>query len=176
VRKNELRAAGVGDDRRPRRTPRPRTAVRIGVVGAGAIGATYASFLARAGHEVAVLDGVRPWRRSPAGLVAELPDATAVAGAVGRRPIRRPRPPRWLVATKAFATGGRPGAGPLIGPGTGCDRRTASATTGRSHAVGPAASFPARRSREAAGDGRVRIESVLAGRSSAASRWRSSCQ
>ena len=150
--------------------------MRIGVVGAGAIGATYAWFLARAGHEVAVLDVRASHVAAIArrGLVAELPDATAVAAAVEAATDPSGLAPAEvaLVATKAFATeAAARGAGPLIGPGTwiatvqnglGNDRALARAV-GAARVVPGSTTVAA----ETAGDGRVRIgESVLAGRSS----------
>ena len=150
--------------------------MRIGVVGVGAIGATYAWFLARAGHEVAVLDVRASHVAAIArrGLVAELPDATAVAAAVEAATDPSGLAPAEvaLVATKAFATEAAVrGAGPLIGPGTwiatvqnglGNDRALARAV-GAARVVPGSTTVAA----ETAADGRVRVgESVLAGRSS----------
>lgn len=81
--------------------------MRVAVVGAGAIGSTYAWFLARAGHEVAIVDVRRDHVEAVArdGLVAELPgglEAVRVEAVTdaGQLPVAD----LVLVATKAFAT------------------------------------------------------------------------
>ena len=99
VRKNELRAAGVGT-RPPTAAGRRAagTAVRIGVVGAGAIGATYAWFLARAGTRWRCSTSVPAMsRRSPAaGWSPSSPTPPQSRPRSRRRPIRPASlPPRW---------------------------------------------------------------------------------
>jgi 2-dehydropantoate 2-reductase len=150
--------------------------MRIGVVGAGAIGSTFAWFLARAGHDLALLDVRADHVAAIArdGLVAELPDRGAVSAAVEATTDPSGLGPAEvvLVATKAFATGeAARGAGPLIGPetwvatvqnGLGNDRALARAVR-RERVVAGSTTVAA----ELAGAGRVRIgESVLAGGSS----------
>jgi 2-dehydropantoate 2-reductase len=76
--------------------------VRVAVVGAGAIGSTYAWFLARAGHAVAVADVREDHLEVIArdGLVAELPEgeeSVRVATTAGPADL-------VIVATKSFAT------------------------------------------------------------------------
>jgi 2-dehydropantoate 2-reductase len=77
--------------------------LRVVVVGAGAIGSTVAWFLARGGHEVAVVDVRRDHLDAIArdGLVAE-PSGDVVR--VDTEPGREPPAELVLVATKAFAT------------------------------------------------------------------------
>jgi 2-dehydropantoate 2-reductase len=82
--------------------------VRVAIVGAGAIGSAYAWFLARAGHEVGVLDvrgdHIDAIRRN--GLVAEFGGAShPVAVDVASTEVGDlPKAELVLVATKAFAT------------------------------------------------------------------------
>lgn len=150
--------------------------MRVGVVGAGAIGSTYAWFLARAGHELALLDVRADHVAAVArdGLIAELPGGgvAAVAVEAATDPSALGPAEVVLVATKAFATEeAARGAGLLIGPGTwvasvqnglGNDRALA-------RALGPERVVPGSTTvaAELAGAGRVRVgESVLAGRSS----------
>jgi 2-dehydropantoate 2-reductase len=78
----------------------------VAVIGAGAIGSTYAWFLARAGHDVAIVDVRADHVEAAArdGLTAELPDreetvrvkATTETGALGEVDL-------VLVATKSYA-------------------------------------------------------------------------
>jgi 2-dehydropantoate 2-reductase len=97
--------------------------VRVAIVGAGAIGCTYAWYLARGGHGVVLLD-VREDHVAAiarAGLIAELPDGREEAAAVQASSDARSLPPAdvLLVATKSFATEeAARGALPLAGART----------------------------------------------------------
>ena len=97
--------------------------MRIGIVGAGAIGGTYAWFLARAGHEVALLDirGDHVEAVRADGLVALLPDGSeeAVAVAISSVGAELAPAPIVMVATKAYSTEDAVrGAAGLVGPET----------------------------------------------------------
>ena len=96
--------------------------MRVVVIGAGAIGSTYAWYLAHAGHDVAVVDVRADHVEAIArhGLVAELPDGELVAPVEAAVDARALAPADLvLVATKAFATeaAGR-AALPLVRDGT----------------------------------------------------------
>jgi 2-dehydropantoate 2-reductase len=149
--------------------------VRAAVVGAGAIGCTYAWYLARDGHEVALLD-VRDEHIgaiSRRGLVAVLPDGSekAVAVAASTDASALAHAEVILVATKAFATEtAARGALPLAGPGT----RVTTVQNGLGNVATLARVFGEERvvpgsttvAAEPGGTGRVRIaESVVQGRS-----------
>ena len=149
--------------------------MRVGVVGAGAIGSTYAWYLARCGHDVAVLD-VREEQIDAIGrdgLVAVLPDGREEAVEVEASTQAASLAPAEvvLVATKAFATEeAARGALPLAGPAT----RVTTVQNGLGNVPTLAGVFGAERvvpgsttvAAEPGGTGRVRIaESVVEGRS-----------
>ena len=149
--------------------------MRVAVVGAGAIGCTYGWHLARAGHEVALLD-VREDHVATiarAGLIAELPDGREEAVGVEASTDARSLAPAQvlLVATKSFATedAGR-GALPLMGPAS----RVTTVQNGLGNVEALGRVFGTERvvagsttvAAEPGGVGRVRIaESVVEGRS-----------
>ncbi len=82
--------------------------MKVAIIGAGAIGSTYAWRLARAGHDVGVVDIWREHLDAVAreGLVAELPDgsADAVRVAAVEDASRLGVADLVIVATKSFAT------------------------------------------------------------------------
>jgi len=144
--------------------------VRVGIVGAGAIGCTYGWFLARAGHEVVLVDVREDQIAAIArdGLVAELPDRTeeAVGVETALKPVEV-----VLVATKSFATEeAARDAWPLLGPETlvttvqnGLGNVEALQRVFGAERVVPGSTTVAA---EPGGLGRVRIaESTMAGRS-----------
>jgi len=139
--------------------------MRVVVVGAGAIGSAYAWLLARAGHDVAIVDVRRDHVEAVArdGLVAVLPDGEqAVRVAATTEPEALAPAEFVLVATKSFST--REAAarmGPLLRPrtlvatvqnGLGNDRALADV-------LGPRVVLPGSTTvaAEPAGPGRVRI-------------------
>lgn len=148
--------------------------MKVAIVGAGAIGSTYAWFLARAGHEVAIVDVRRDHVEAIArkGLVAELPGGLeAVRVTAATDPRRLPEAELILVATKSFATEeAARAAAPLAGEATwvatvqnglGNDRALAGV-------FGPRRVLPGSTTvaAELAGPGRVRVAaSTAAGRS-----------
>jgi 2-dehydropantoate 2-reductase len=145
------------------------------VVGAGAIGCTYAWYLARAGHEVVLLDvreeHIGAIRRD--GLIAELPDGGEEAVAVEAATDARSLAPAdvVLVVTKSFSTEEASRAAlPLAGPET----RVTTVQNGLGNVEALESVFGAERvvpgsttvAAEPGGAGRVRVaESVVAGRS-----------